>query len=209
MNDPMDLANTEVDDEGGPGLKWEVPEIAAVAVLVAFAIVVAGGLVAGVIVASTSEDGAFSPAGLATGDALIDGTTWAGPLLAFALLAVAGVSWWQINRWNELSREDRPNRDDYEVQSHLERGRRIGLAAQLALALTVAGSAAALIGTVLFSFGGGAQSWVRYVVSGANLIAVAVVAAGGWKIGRSTRRGLARASTRSGMLDEAGSFDSR
>jgi hypothetical protein len=29
MNDPMDLAETGVDDEGDPGLKWEVSEIAA------------------------------------------------------------------------------------------------------------------------------------------------------------------------------------
>jgi hypothetical protein len=162
------------------------------AVLIAFALVVAGGLVAAVIVASTSANGAFAPARLATGDALIDGTTWAGPLLAFALLGVVGVSWWQINRWIDLNREDPPTHHDYEVRGHLERGYRIGLAAQLALALTAVGSAAALTGTVLFSFGGGAQSWVRYVVSGANLIAVAVVAVAGWKIGRAARRGLGR-----------------
>jgi hypothetical protein len=81
MNDPVDLADTGVADEGDPGLKWEVSEIAAVAVLIAFALVVAGGLVAAVIVASTSANGAFAPERLATGDALIDGTTWAGPLL--------------------------------------------------------------------------------------------------------------------------------
>jgi hypothetical protein len=45
MSDPMDFADTEVDVEGDRALKWEVPEIAGVAVLFAFAVVVAGGLV--------------------------------------------------------------------------------------------------------------------------------------------------------------------
>jgi hypothetical protein len=175
-----------------------------VAVLFAFAVVVAGGLVAALIVASTAATGYLAPARLGTGDALIDGTTWAGPLLAIALLGVVGVSWWQINTWKNVSQEGLLPYDDHQVQGHLERASRICSAAQVALALAAVGSTAALIGTVLFSLEGGAQSWVRYLVSGANLIAVIVVSAGGLKIGSYARRGLPQATSRSGLPDEAG-----
>jgi hypothetical protein len=80
-----------------------------VAVLIAFALVVAAGLVTAVLVASTSANGASAPERWLRASHRRNYVGW--PVAAFALLGVAGVSWWQINRWNELSREDLRNHE--------------------------------------------------------------------------------------------------
>jgi hypothetical protein len=93
MTDQMDPAG--VTGDGGESetiLAWEVPEIAAIVVLVAFAVLVVGGLVAG-IVASTGANGAFPATRQFTGQAITYGATWAEPLLAIALLAVVALCW--------------------------------------------------------------------------------------------------------------------
>lgn len=188
MTDQMDSEKTEDDSEMRPILAWEVPEIAAVVVLVAFAVLALGGLVAGIIF-STSIGGGFPATRQFTGEAITFGAAWAGPLLAIALLGVVGLGWWQIDTCKEAGDEEPRRFDDHEVHGRMRRAWLIAVAAQVALILTVAGSIAALVGTVLASLGGGAQNWSRFVIEGASLVGVLVIAAGGWKIGRSARAG--------------------
>jgi hypothetical protein len=186
MTDQMDSEITEVGGETRATLSWEVPEIAAVVVLVAFGALTVGGLVAGIIF-STSTDGGFPATRQITGEAITFGAAWAGPLLAIALLGVVGLSWWLIETWGEAGDEEPRQFDDLEVQGRMWRAWRIGMAAQIALILTVGGSIAALVGTVMGSLGGGPQNWSRFVIEGASVIGVLVLAVGGWKIGRSAR----------------------
>jgi len=77
-------------DETGERLAWEVPEIAAVGILVATAVLIAGGVVAG-IVASRTSYGEGPPSRIAATTAISFGATWAGPLLAFVLLGIVGL----------------------------------------------------------------------------------------------------------------------
>ncbi len=191
MADQIDPETTEVEDEAQPLFGWEIPEIAAMTVLVAFAVLVVGGLVAGII-ASTEASGPFIGTRHVTGAALTYGATWAGPLLAIALLGVVGVGCWQIEVWKQTEEEESLEHDDCEVRGHIGRACRIGVAAQVALILTLVGSIAALIGKVMFSLGTGAQDWVRYVISGASVIAVFAITAGGWRIGHSARAAVPR-----------------
>jgi hypothetical protein len=75
-----------------PHVAWEVPEVAAGVVLVAFAVLVVGGLIAG-IVASTAATGPIPTSRQFIGTAITLGAEWADPLFAVALLAVLGVCW--------------------------------------------------------------------------------------------------------------------
>ena len=180
MSEQPESDMTEDDSEAPSTLSWEVPEIAAMAVLLAFAALVLGGLVAGIIL-STEVSGPV-PRQL-IGEAIEFGSSWAEPLLAVALLSVVGLSWWQIEVRKDAAQDD-------EIHPRKERAYRIGLAAEAALFLIVAGSIAALIGEVLLNIGNSAGIWSRYVLSGASLIGVLIItAAGGW-IGRRTRAGM-------------------
>ena len=177
---------TDDASETRPRLAWEVPEIAALVVLVAFVALALGGLVAGIIV-STELSGFHTQF---TGAAITFGAAWAEPLLAIALLGVVGLSWWQIKTWHDLG-EQRRRLDDHEVRGHIARACRIGIVAQAALILTAAGSLASLIGSVMVSSGADvAQSWSRYVLSGASLIGVLAITAGSWSIARNARAAL-------------------
>lgn len=190
MNDQIDSAIPEDGSETQPLLPWEAPEIAAVVVLVAFAALALGGLVAGIIFSTSSIGGGFPVTRQFTGEAITYGATWAGPLLAIALLGVVGLGWWQLETWRETGDVVPGQNHDAEVQGRMRRAWRIGVAAQVAMIVTLAGSIAALVGTVMASPVGGAQNWSRFVIEGASLIGVLVVAAGGWKIGRSVTSAL-------------------
>lgn len=168
-------ADMYVDDEGHLPVIWEAPEIAAIVILVAFGFLVLGGLISG-IVASTATTPAPTTSQF-TGAVITQGAEWADPLLAIALLGVTGICWWQRQAWTLES--DPHVSADVEILGHLDRARRIGLWTQLALMLTVAGSIASLVGTVMAGLGGSAEGWSRYVFSGTSLVAVIVIAGGG------------------------------
>ena len=135
-----------------------------------------GGLVAG-IVASVGTD--FAPAGAGTqitGVSIINGAAWANALFAVALLGVVGVGWWQAQAWDEArGREDDPA-DEGEALGHIDRAHKICVWGVAALAVTLAGSVALLVGAILE---GGpssdAQSWSQDVVEVANVLAVATM----------------------------------
>jgi hypothetical protein len=168
-------------------LAWEVPETAAAAVLVAVAVLMVGGLVAG-IVASTTSYGGITPSGVVAGNAISFGATWAGPLLAIALLGVVGLCWWEFQAWSDASEPDEVRYRVVEVAGHIRRAHRISQWTQVALLLICAGAAALVVGSLLLSTGGGGSAnsvnWSRTIVEVANLLAVLVVAGVGVWIGR-------------------------
>ena len=179
MSEQTESEITEDDSEARATLSWEVPEIAAMAVLLAFAALVLGGLVAGIIL-STEVSGPVPRQVI--GEAIEFGSSWAEPLLAVALLSVVGLNWWQIEVRKDTAQDD-------EIQGRRERAYRIGLAAQAALFLVVAGSIAVLIGEVFLNIVNSAGIWSRYVLSGASLVGVFIITTAGWWIGRSARAG--------------------
>jgi hypothetical protein len=173
---------TDEDDLGPPTLPWEVPEIASIVVLVAFGALVVGGLVAGIVL-DTELNGPIQSQ--LTGEAIEFGTTWAEPLLAIALLGIVSLAWWQVEAWANKGEDSQY--DDYAARGHIERAGRIGLSAQAALLVTVAGSIAALVGETILNNGSGAGGWSRDILAGAALVGVLAITTGGLWIGRRAR----------------------
>ena len=101
MSEQIEPEVTLDDDEARP--TWEVPEIAAMAVLLAFTALVLGGLVAGILL-STEVSGPVPRQFI--GEAVEFGSSWAEPLLAVALLGVLGLSWWQIEARMDSGQDD-------------------------------------------------------------------------------------------------------
>ena len=177
---PDDVAQSEERPD------WEVPETAAVAVLLAAGVLMVGGLVAG-IVASTTSYGGITPSGIVAGNAISFGASWSGSLLAIALLGVVGLCWWQFEAWSDVSEPDDERDQVAEVAGHTQRAHRISQWTQAALLLNIAGAAALVVGTLLVSTGGGGSAnslaWSRTIVEVANLLAVLVVSGVGAWIG--------------------------
>jgi len=181
-----DSSEETLDSERRPA--WEVPETAAVMVLVAVGVLAVGGLVAG-IVASTTSYGSFSPIHLATGTAIAFGAQWAGPLLAFVLLGVIGLCWWQSAAWADASEPDDEQDRVMEVTGHIRRAGQISRWSQGALLLTCVGAIALVVGSVLQTTGVGGNTdsleWARNVSQVASLLAVLIVAGAGlWIAGQ-------------------------
>jgi len=105
-------------------LPWELPEAAAVAVLVAIGALIVGGVVAG-IVASTASDGGLTPSHIVAGNAISFGAQWAGPVFAIVLLGVVGLCWWQSEAWSDASEPDDEQDRELEVAGHVRRARQI------------------------------------------------------------------------------------
>jgi hypothetical protein len=170
-------------DGSGQRLAWEVPETAAVAVLVAVGVLMAGGLVAGIVAAGT-------PFRIAASTAISFGATWAGPLLAIALLGIAGLCWWQSEAWGALSEPDEESKRTFEAVGHMQRAHRICQWTQIELLLICLGAVALVVSSTLLSTGGlsaNAVSWARIIVQTANLLAVLAVASVGVWIGRKVK----------------------
>jgi hypothetical protein len=172
-------------DQSRERLAWEIPETAAVAVLVAVGALIVGGFVAG-IMASTSTD-VGTPARFATGNAIGFGAFWAGPPVAIALLGVVGLSWWQAETWSAASEPDDERDQGAEAAGHMRRAHRISQWSQVALLLICAGAVALVVSSTLLSTGGvnsNSVDWARVVVEAANLLAILVVAGAGIWIAR-------------------------
>jgi len=166
-------------------LEWEVPEFAAVAVLLAVAVLMVGGFAAG-IVASTASYGSFQPRGLVAGSAISIGASFVGPLLAVVLLGVVGLCWWQFEAWSDASTPDDDRDRGVEVAGHIQRAHRIGRWTLTALVLLCVGAGSLVVASILLSSGssGGRTSidWSRTIVIVANLLAVLVVSGAGFLI---------------------------
>lgn len=167
------------DDAREPPVDWEVPEIAAIAILVAVGLLVLGGLATG-IAASAGAPAAFGPGAeaVATGSAIQVGAVWAEPMLAIVLLGVLGVCWWHVDAWSgAVSDADRA-----EAAGHILRGRKIARWVSVALVLTLAGSVALFAGLLLTnSHSGNVPSliWSRDIYEAASVLAVATIVLGG------------------------------
>ena len=167
------------DDAREPRVDWEVPEMAAVVVLVAVGLLVLGGLATGIAAAAGAPEAVGPGAGtVAAGSSIQLGAVWAEPLLAIVLLGVLGVCWWQVDAWSAAPNDSDPP----EVAGHIRRGRQIALWVNAALILTLAGSVALFAGLLLTnSHPGNLPSlvWSRDIYEAASVLAVATIAFGG------------------------------
>jgi hypothetical protein len=101
VEEPAPSEAATEDDEARPRWGWEVPEVAVTVVLVATGVLALGELIAAVIF-STQTVGPGPMPGSFTGYAIVAGAGWASPLLAIALLGLAGVTWWQVVAWSDV-----------------------------------------------------------------------------------------------------------
>jgi hypothetical protein len=182
-----DMTDQSVGDEsplevptGSEGrLRWDVPELCAVAVLGATTLLILAGLAAGVVASTASEPSLGSSSGeLLAGSALQRGAEWANPLLGFALLGVMLLCWWRTTTWTEVIETTVDTEVIDEALGHMWRGHQVGVWVQWALVLNFVGAVAFLVGVVLTESGvpGEASvSWSVYLFSGGSALAVLAV----------------------------------
>jgi hypothetical protein len=175
-------AVSDEEDDAPPRSPWELPEIVAVAVLVAFALLVVGGLVTGIL-AGTAQNGP-SPGNQLIGLSLQYGTEWAEPLLAVVLLAVLGLCWWQFQTWADVTETTSDDEQAFDAQGHIHRARQITIWTQAALGLTALGSVALFAGGVLSATGYSQVAWSHDFYEGASALAVIVLAGVGLFVGK-------------------------
>jgi hypothetical protein len=172
------------EDDAPHRLPWELPEIVAVAVLVAFVLLVVGGLVTA-IVTGTAPNGSPLPGNQPIGLSLQYGTEWAEPLLAVVLLAVLGLCWWQFQMWADVTETTSDDQQAFDVQGHIHRARQITIWTQAALGLMALGSVVLFAGSVLITTGLSQVAWSHDFYEGASALAVIVLAGVGLFVGKS------------------------
>ena len=163
-------------DVGSPA--WEAPEIAAVAILVAFSAFVIGALATGIDVSMSTQPAFIDPT-TNTWNAIESATTWAEPLLAIILLGVVGLCWWQVETWSEEVAAEAQH--DPQALGHIRRARQISFWAVGGLTITTIGAVAGIIALIGFnvSVHPGGVAWSRAFGTGAGVIADVVVAVAG------------------------------
>ena len=178
MND-HDAAATDSEEVR---LRWDAPELVVVAILVATAILIVAGVVAGFVIGtSTEQPGTGSIVALATQYAT---ETWAGIITAVLMLGSVGLCWWQHGVWLDIA-ESAPD----EARAGIERDRRLAVLAMTGLLLAILGSIASLVGRldVLQSFASQsvAAVWVPGIaeILGTVALAIAGLVIGGRIIG--------------------------
>lgn len=180
-------------DERGPASgapPWSAPEVAAVAVLGAVGVMALGGLAMGIDVAA----GTLSPypdSLIGVWDSITYGASWAGPVLAIALLAVAGVCWWQTDRWADDAADDAGDEGAAEeARWYVGRAQRLGVWTIAALAIVTSAALALLVSVVGIDVAShpGQQGWARVIGVSADALAVIVVDACGVAVVRSAQR---------------------
>jgi len=77
---------------------WELPEVLAAMILLAFVVLTVTGVSAGVTTGLGGETAGLSTA-QGIGLAMQAATTWASPAFAFVLLSSAWLVWWQVRIW--------------------------------------------------------------------------------------------------------------
>jgi hypothetical protein len=150
----------------------DAPELVVVAALVVTAILVVAGVVAGIVIGTSTEPGAGSVAALAAEYATAQ---WAGVLNSFLLLGALGVCWWRHGEWRDLAGD---NEALEMAAAQLARLRRLALAAMVGMLLTVLGSVASVVGRLdsIESFGAltVATVWVPGIAETLGTVTVAV-----------------------------------
>lgn len=177
MTDPTiaDGADAPLDSSS---LAWEVPEIAAVAILFAFLVIVVGGLATGFDVSASQQAPYFDPMENIW-NAVQFGASWAEPLLAIVLLGVVGLCWWQVEAWSEEIEE--ASSEGFTALGHMQRARRISQWALGGLIVTAIGAVAGLAALIGFNIPShpGQVVWSRVIGAGADTMATVVVVVAG------------------------------
>jgi hypothetical protein len=164
-------------DSQGVRLRWDAPELVVVAILVATAILIVAGVVAGFVIGtSTAQPGTGSIVALATQYAT---ETWAGIITAVLMLGSLGLCWWQHGAWLD-SAESAPN----EARAGIGRARRLAVLAMTGLLLAILGSVASLVGRLDAVQSFGSQSVAAVWAPGiAEILGTVALAVAGLLIG--------------------------
>jgi hypothetical protein len=173
--------------DGSPA--WEVPEIVAVAVLIAFFATVIGALATGIDVSMATSPPFFDPME-SVWNSIQFGTTWAEPVLAIILLGVVGLCWWRVAAWSEVRGADANNHST--ALGHIQRARRISLWALSSLIITAVGAIAGIIALIGFNIPShpGRIVWSRVFGAAAGVLAdIVIVVAGALVLKRLVREG--------------------
>jgi hypothetical protein len=182
---PHEITDND-DAEGNFRAGWEVPEVAAVAVVIAVGLLVVGGVVTGIVdtVSVHSRGAETQMAGLG----ILEGAMWAQPALAAILLGVLGACWWRIQAWS-LTGGARHEEEPSRASEHIGRERQIARWVLWALGLTAVGSVALFAGELMDTKGMPAPLWTTDVSVGASSLAVIAIAVAGMWVGRLLRNG--------------------
>ena len=173
-----------IDAGSSQRVPWEVPEIAAVAVLIAIGALILGGLATGIVTATSAET-PYSGLSQATWTAVTLGAAWASPILAIVVLGVMGLCWWQTDTWEDQVLDGVPF-----AVGHLRRAQHIATWAVAGLLISVAAAVADLVAVVGFYLPDHAPQLLaaRVIPVAASGIAVLVIAGAGLVIFRNLRR---------------------
>jgi hypothetical protein len=186
---------------------WELPEIVAGSILVAFSALAVGGIASG-IAAAASNSNEF-PVGETAAQILAQATSWAGPFEAFMVLVALLVIWWQADRWSEVleqyeeqyeeqtdeapelneapETEEAPELDEEpeldelweEAVKHLLRGRALTLWAAGLTSVIAAGAIVLTISEDIDQGSGGGFVWPLRISTFGELVATLVLCAAG------------------------------
>jgi hypothetical protein len=185
-------AEMDVDDEAHARVAWEPAEIAAVAVLSMFSVLVLGGLATGI----AADTAGPQPPGIhLAAEAAASGADWASPVLAAILFGVLGLCWWQFQGWSEVGHSpgasDEIDQSDevFEAMGHLRRSQTFTVWAQVALVLTALGSVAGFVGGIVNQdiAGSSVLLWSRDFGAGGSMLGTLVLGGAGLLIGQRLR----------------------
>jgi hypothetical protein len=173
------VVDDEREREAQGRLPWAVPEVAGASILIAFGLLVLGGLVSGIDLAATNQP-ALGNSLIPIWTSVASGASWAEPLLAIALLGATGLCWWQADRWADDAN------DSEDALAYIRRARSLGNWMLGALGFTALGSIASLVAAVGLDLPSntGQVGWSRVTEACAVTIAVIAIAVGGLMIVR-------------------------
>jgi len=156
--------------------EWELPEVLAAVVMVAFVIVTITALVAGIVYAGSRNPGVGATQ--AVGESMEVATAWANPAFAFILVVGVGLVWWQVRIWSgEIdlavageAEDPDPDAADSPVLvaafDHLLRAKSLASWALPLLVVVLTASLASVVSSFLIYRGqgfGGGEVWSNHV----------------------------------------------
>ncbi len=159
--------------------EWELPEVLAAVVLVAFVLITVTSVVSGVVSGLGQEEAGFTAAQI-VGVAMGNASSWADPPFAFVLLVGVGLVWWQVRIWSaeiELAAaadDEAPPEDDSEsvvlvaAFDHLLRAKSLATWALPLLVVVLSASVADIVSSFLLYRGtgiGGGAIWSSHIES--------------------------------------------